>query len=1136
MRVFKRLLISSLIGLTGFGTAQADLTAQRINATPIDLSAAASKSVEPGIYIVQMDDRPVIAYEGTIRGYQATKPGKGEKINPKSAHVKKYAAFLKANQNQAIDSVGAEKVYSYRYAFNGFAARMTADDANALRKRANVVNVWKDEIRQLQTDGSPDYIGLTEAGEAWSKGRTGENVVIGVIDTGVWPEHPSFADVPTDMKGNKGPEIPYGPPPAGFTSSGCDFGNTAANEYDAPYECTNKLLTARCYNLGFSSAPDESNPCGGDGADTHFFEFQSARDFDGHGSHTASTSGGNSGVSAYIDGQFQGVVSGIAPRARLAAYKVCWDGPDLDNPNDDGCASSDSAAAIDQAVFDGVDVINFSIGGSSNTFSGADDIAFLFAADAGVFVATSNGNSGPGAGTVGTPSGVPWITAVGATQDDGVFSLRLDVSGDLSDSYFALQGSGPVRFDTDYSGAMVPSDPLDGCSAFNNSIGGEIALVIRGACSFVTKYDNAAAAGASAIIVYNNGGDPITMSAPGTTIPGAMIATSAGEAIESTVSGGGSVTGTIGPGTAVSQANRIAGYSSRGPNNGALDIIKPDVSAPGSAILAAESPFVSGELFQSINGTSMASPHAAGAFAQLKQVHPEWSAAIARSALMTTARQGLLKTLGSDPADPFDIGAGEILPSDAYNPGLAYDAGLFEYAAFSCENNYQIFSDASCEFLESIGIPSDGSDLNLPSIGIGALVGSQTITRTVTGVYNNRGKKIFHVSVDAPPGIDVSVSPSRIKLGKDETADYQVTFSVSGDTVMDEWTFGSLTWTDQGGIHSVRSPIAIFPTESTNATLFTKTVDSATASSGDTLTYEINVTNGPVAGPITVTDVVPAGTTFVPASETESVVNGSTTAPWAYDGGSNSLSWEGALDVSSISVEASPAPYGYFSLGDFGIAPFGCPSNCDDGAFALNVPSYTYNGVSYSSVIWSVNGTVEAGTESGVGSSYANQNLPDATPPNNLFAPFWRDLNLGAGGEWYVAILGDGVDEWTIYEWENVPIFGDNSVAYTFQIWVGNDGFPSEGRIWYTYDRIDNTDDGTVGAENSAGTVGDSYFYDGAGTAPVVGTDLEVIVTPGGTATLGFQVVTDCSEDAINIADLSSNDVDESASATTTCP
>jgi len=812
MSLTKKLLLSILIGLTGLATVQADKKAGRADRLPVLKSTVANHSKASDIYIVQMKGNPVVAYEGDIKGYQATKPGKGKKLNSNSAHVKKYAAFLGKNQSQVARSVGAKQVYSYRYALNGFAARMTSAAAERLRKNPGVMNVWKDELRKLQTDTSPTYIGLTEAGQAWSKGLTGENVVIGIVDTGVWPEHPSFADVKTPKKGNKGPNRAYGPL-SDFYPSGCDFGNTAANPNDAPYDCNNKLLAARCYNIGFSTDLDGSNPCGGNGAFTAPWEFQSGRDSDGHGSHTASTSGGNNGVPAYIGGEFQGLISGMAPRARLATYKVCWDGPDPESTDDDGCASSDSAAAIDQAVADGVDVINFSIGGSSNSFTAPDDIAFLFAADAGVHVATSNGNSGPGAGTVGTPSGVPWITAVGATQDDGVFynALVVNAPGSVAGNYVAVEGDSPVSMADagPITADMALVSNLYSCDPLAEDLTGKIALASRGVCSFTAKYNNAAAAGAVAIVVFNQGTpgrfDPIVMFAPGTTIPGVMISFHDGVSL----AGETGVNATMDDANSVPADNRIAGFSSRGPNNGALDIIKPDVSAPGVAILAAGA---GTGRFMSINGTSMASPHVAGSFALLKQAHPDWSPAMSRSALMTTARNGLKKTFGDDMADPFDVGAGEILPSDAVDPGLAYDADFYSYLAFSCDNNVQLITDDFCALLNSVGYPSDGSDLNLPSIGIGDLVGAQTITRTVTAVYNNNGQKNFAVSVDAPPGISVSVSPSSFKLAKGASMTYEVSFTVTGGATLDEWAFGSLTWTDEGNNYAVRSPIAVRPT------------------------------------------------------------------------------------------------------------------------------------------------------------------------------------------------------------------------------------------------------------------------------------------------------------------------------------
>jgi hypothetical protein len=253
-------------------------------------------------------------------------------------------------------------------------------------------------------------------------------------------------------------------------------------------------------------------------------------------------------------------------------------------------------------------------------------------------------------------------------------------------------------------------------------------------------------------------------------------------------------------------------------------LIKPDITAPGVNILAGHSPFpdpgsVPGELFQSISGTSMSSPHVAGLFALIKQVHPDWSPAMAKSALMTTAYQDVMKEDGVTPADPFDFGAGHAdfdgpaNKGSAFQPGLAYDAGLFEYAAFTCGADLGVFSPGSCDFLEAIGVPSDASDLNLPSIGIDGVAGSQTIQRTVTSVAQENGWREYSVSVDAPAGFDVTVSPSTIRLKSGQSATYNVIVT-NVSAPAGEWRHGSLTWTDKTGNYSVYSPISV------NAALF----------------------------------------------------------------------------------------------------------------------------------------------------------------------------------------------------------------------------------------------------------------------------------------------------------------------------
>jgi subtilisin family serine protease len=816
MRLLKRLFISTLIGMAGLGSIQAEDSL--VDVTAVDIPAKVSRS---NVYIIQMRDDPAIAYTGDVAGYKATKPGKGQKINPNNAHVAKYVRFLTSTHNKALKAVGAkEKVYSYHYALNGFAAVLSSAQADALRARSDVVQVWQDERRQPTTDSTPDYLGLTGEGGVWDLQGKGEDIIVGIIDLGIWPEHPSFSDQEdfSNATGNRGRSngrqnrnLAYGPPPASWHGS-CQSGERFSQD-----DCNNKLIGARYYNAGFGH--------GGSGILTS--EFLSARDSDGHGSHTASTAAGNEGPLNTINGE---PVSGIAPRARIAVYKVCWTDTITTDGTGGGCFNSDSAAAIDQAVADGVDVINFSIGGDSTFFGSPDAIAFLFAADAGVFIATANGNDGPLPQTTGTPAGVPWVTAVGASHDNEVFGLviTVDTPPAIAGPKAAVEGNSPVQLsDTGTISSDVvlvddgndtdSSSINDGCEEVVNDVGGKIALAIRGSCNFSDKYNNAAAAGAIAIIVYNDGADagrmdPFSMFAPDTTIPGVMVSFDNGDAMANETG----VTATLDPSSSVSRDNRIASFSSRGPNGGAPDIIKPDVAAPGVGIIAAETMEPNADAnggvpYQKISGTSMASPHVAGVFALLKEAHPDWSAAMAKSALMTSARQDLKKTFGDRAADPFDIGAGAIVPAGAFEPGLVYDAGLFDYVAFSCGNNFQIFNDASCDFVVGLGFPTDGSDLNLASIGIADFVGSQTVTRTVTST--TEGTNHFTSVVDAPLGVDVVVTPADFDLAYGDTQVVSIEFAATMDSVFNEWTFGALTWTNSGGASDARSPIAIRPVQ-----------------------------------------------------------------------------------------------------------------------------------------------------------------------------------------------------------------------------------------------------------------------------------------------------------------------------------
>ena len=346
------------------------------------------------IYIVQLAEMPVTAYTGGIQGLSATKPRKGQKIDPNSPGVTAYKSYLASRHDAVLASAGAaKKLYSYGYVFNGFAAELSEAQAAKLARVKGVLSVTKDETRPLDTSSTPSFLGLTGTDGFWNTtGATGENVIIGMVDSGIWPEHLSFSDR-TGSNGNasKDGKLSYQQLPGWH-------GKCTPGDFFTGTECNQKLIGARYFNAGFGGNAGV--------ADAFPWDFNSPRDFDGHGTHTSSTAGGNSGVAVTGPAAAFGSISGIAPRARIAMYKVCWGGLD------GGCANSDSVAAIDQAVADGVDVINFSISGTSTNFLDPVEVAFLFAADAGVFVAASAGNSGPTTATVAHPG--PWLTTVAA--------------------------------------------------------------------------------------------------------------------------------------------------------------------------------------------------------------------------------------------------------------------------------------------------------------------------------------------------------------------------------------------------------------------------------------------------------------------------------------------------------------------------------------------------------------------------------------------------------------------------------------------------------------------------------------------------------------------------------------------------
>jgi len=723
-------------------------------------------------YIVRMADDPVVAFEGGIAGLKATKPKAGQKINPESSKVEKYVAHLSNKHKAAIAAVGGKKVYNYFYSFNGFAARLNSSQAARLAAMPGIVSIEKDELLKLDTNRSPDMLGLTDPGGLWDQlggsEKAGEGVIVGIIDSGIWSENPSFSD--RDENG----KLVFRHIP-GWN------GRCKPGEAFPASDCNQKMIGAQWFNQGF----------GGDAGvkALYPYEFASARDADGHGSHTASTAAGNYGVNVEVDGNDLGLISGMAPRARIAAYKVCWG-----NNGEGGCFGSDSVAAIDQAVADGVDVLNFSISGTGTNYLDAVEVAFLYAADAGVFVAASAGNSGPGAGTVAHMS--PWLTTVAAgTKDD--FYEGMVTLGEGS-TYYGASRASAVSGDMVYAGDV--GDNLCAIGALDPAaVAGKIVVCDRGAYARVDKSLAVQIAGGIGMVLANTG--PSSLNADLHYVPSVHVDHIDGAAIRAYAQGIGANAALDGNNFVTVEAPFVAGFSSRGPNQAGGDLLKPDIMAPGVDILAAVSPVgYGGHNWDFLSGTSMSSPHVAGLGALLTDAHPNWTPAMMKSALMTTATTST--NFGNPiPGGPFAYGAGQVVPNSAVDPGLVYNAGFIDWLGFLCGTG-----QLTASYCPAIGI--DPSDLNYPSISIAELAGEQTIVRTVTNVG---ATGTYNVSVDAPAGIDVVVSPSSLNLASGASTSYTVTFTTNGSATIGDYTSGSLTWSD--GVHEVTSPLVVRPVQ-----------------------------------------------------------------------------------------------------------------------------------------------------------------------------------------------------------------------------------------------------------------------------------------------------------------------------------
>ncbi|KAF3642576.1 putative transcription factor GTE9-like [Capsicum annuum] len=703
--------------------------------------------------------------------------------------------------------VRASLVHSYKNIINGFSALLTSQEADMISGMEGVISVFHSDPHEIKphTTRSWDFVSILEGTslinsreELLQNASYGEDIIVGVIDSGVWPESSSFSDegmgpVPKSWKG--------------ICQEGVAFNAS---------HCNRKLIGARYYLKGYEAATGPLN-------ETR--DFRSPRDVDGHGTHTAGTVGGRRVANASAIGGFaKGTATGGAPNVRLAIYKVCWPVPDQSLAEGNACAADDILAAFDDAIADGVHVLSVSLGSiPRTTYYTQNGIAIgsLHAVKKNVVVSCSAGNEGPIPSTVGNVA--PWIITVGASSIDRVFSSPIMLGNGM---IVEGQTVTPIRRRRLHPLVYAGDVEIRGTTASNttgaclpgtlsrNLVRGKVVLCRNSGMQASMEVKRAG--GVAAILGNTFNEIQVTPFLDPTTVVFSYSLTTIQKYIETeknpmaTLLPGNTLIGT-------KPAPVMAPFTSKGPNRVDPNILKPDITAPGFNILAAwseaSSPLKIPEDHRVVkynmnSGTSMSCPHVSAVIALLKSIHPDWSSAAIRSALMTTSTinnvvgRPITNSTGSD-ANPFEYGAGHFRPSRAVDPGLVYDATYTDYLLYLCSQNISLDSSLSCPEK----VPA-ASNLNYPSLAIANIRGS---TRTVRRVVTNVGKanSTYFLAVRSPPGYVVDIVPKTLRFSKlGEKHSFNITVRAqSSIEKRNVFSFGWYTWSD--GVHVVRSPIAV---------------------------------------------------------------------------------------------------------------------------------------------------------------------------------------------------------------------------------------------------------------------------------------------------------------------------------------
>ncbi|GFP86971.1 co(2)-response secreted protease [Phtheirospermum japonicum] len=701
-------------------------------------------------------------------------------------------------------------VHTYSKSFSGYAAHLSDGEAQLIARQPGVVSVFRDRVFQLQTTRSWDF--LMRQNSAFKKDFTSPttssfavncssraDTIIGFIDTGIWPEHPSFNDkymdpIPSRWKGQ------------------CEIGENFTS-----FKCNRKLIGARYYD-----DPDELG------------YITSARDDDGHGTHVASTAAGLPVWGASYYGLANGTARGGSPGSRIAVYRVCAA---------DGCVGSSILKAFDDAIADGVDVISISItgGGFEDFVTDLIAIGAFHAVEKGIIVVASAGNDGPSLGTVLNVA--PWILTVAATTIDRNFETDVLLGGNDK----VIKGGG-INFSGLEKSAVYPlvhgrsarSNQHDVFNASNcipgsldgGKVKGKIIVCENsdGDYKMVEKLDVLKTQlGVVGMIVISN--DMRQTALKYGASPIATVMEDDGVQILSYINSTSNPVATILPTRVIPNnykpAPVAAVFSSRGPSYATENLLKPDIAAPGVNILAAWPPFNDSTrafpgkeppLFNIITGTSQACPHVSGLAAIVKSLHPKWSPSAIRSAIMTTAittnnLYSPITTVTGLRATPYDIGAGEITFFGPLWPGLVYETETTDYLRFLCNYGYNTSTIKliASTVPDNFACPSSSdpvliSDMNYPSIAVSGLKanGSRTVKRTLTNVGDEYST--YHATVETPIGMEVQVVPKLLRFTKTvKKLSFQVNFVLTKTSKGP--LSGSITWSNWK--YKVRSPIVV---------------------------------------------------------------------------------------------------------------------------------------------------------------------------------------------------------------------------------------------------------------------------------------------------------------------------------------